>query len=94
MPAHVEVTKNQSNTTHNLEKSKQQHKLNLSNLFKNQKPKSTPAVAPVAVAPVAVAPVTEAVAAVEEVVAVGAPKAVAPVKINLFKALQQIKLRK
>ena len=94
VPAHVEVTKNQSNTTHNLEKSKQQHKLNLSNLFKNQKPKSTPAVAPVAVAPVAVAPVTEAVAAVEEVVAVGAPKAVAPVKINLFKALQQIKLRK
>jgi len=96
--AHVEVTKNQSNTTHNLEKSKQQHKLNLSNLFKNQKPKSTPAVAPVAVAP-AVAAVEEveevvAVAPVAEVVAVGAPKAVAPVKINLFKTLQQIKLRK
>ena len=91
VPGHVELTKNQSNTTHHLEKSKQHHKLNLSNLFKNQKPKSK-TVTPVTEV---VAPVTEVVAPVAEVVApVAAPKAVAPVKINLFKALQQIKLRK
>ena len=87
VPAHVEVTKNLNNAnTHNLEKTKQQqHKLNLSNLFKNQKPKSKTVTPPIAEV---VAPVTEVVAPV------AAPKAVAPVKINLFKALQQIKLRK
>ena len=73
--AHVEVTKNQSNTTHNLEKSKQQHKLNFSNLFKNQKPKSSAA---------------PAVAEVAEVAPVAAP---AMKKINLFKTIQQIKLK-